>query len=67
MAKTAKLKRKSFFVDEETLATARRILRVSSDGEAIRLSLERAAEMERFWRLMEKSRWSVEPGSFGDS
>ena len=48
MAKRPQFKRKSFFVDERTLHRAKRsVARISSDAEAIRLSLERVAEMER--------------------
>jgi hypothetical protein len=36
-------------VDERTLHRAKRLLRASSDAEAIRLSLERVVEMERYW------------------
>ena len=63
MSKGARLKRRSFFVDERTLRKARRILGTASDSEAIRLSVERIAEMEEFWRFMSKSRSRLKPGS----
>jgi len=50
MARAKVLKRKSFFVDERALARARKVLGAASDAEAIRLSVERMAEMEEFWR-----------------
>jgi hypothetical protein len=58
-----KLKRKSYFVDERPLSRAKRALGVKTEAEAIRLSLERGAEMAEFWELMKKSRWSLKPGS----
>jgi hypothetical protein len=61
------LKRKSFFIDERTLKRAKRLLRASSDAEAIRLSLERMAEMDEFWRVMDASRGSLKKGSFEGS
>ena len=63
MAKPGNLKRKSFFVDETMLKRAKRLLGVSSDAEAIRVSLERVAEMERYWRFMEQSRAKLASGS----
>jgi len=65
MSKTATLTRKSFFVDPATLRRAKRALRVRSDAEAVRLSLERVAEMDKFWRFMEKSRGTLKRGSIG--
>lgn len=62
MSTKAKLKRKSFFVDELTLRQARRALRAKSDAEVIRLSVERIAEMEAFWQFMNKSRRTLSPG-----
>jgi hypothetical protein len=56
--------RKSFFVDEKTVLSARRALGVGTDAEAVRLALERVVEMEEFWRFMAKSRRSLKPGSF---
>jgi hypothetical protein len=63
MVRPAKLKRKSFFVDDAILRRAKRVLGVRKDAEAIRLSLERIAEMERFWRFMDDSRKRLAPGS----
>ena len=63
MHKPAALTRKSFFIDARTLRRARRVLRVRTDAEAVRLSLERVAEMDRFWRFMTKSRATLRPGS----
>jgi hypothetical protein len=63
MAKPRNLQRKSFFIDERVLARAKRLLRVSSDAEAVRVSLERIAEMERFARFMASSRGKLAPGS----
>jgi hypothetical protein len=57
------LKRKSFFIEEHMLERAKKALGVPTDAEVVRLSLERAAEMEEFWRFMQQSRRSLKPGS----
>ncbi|MBI4605415.1 MAG: hypothetical protein HY721_25910 [Planctomycetes bacterium] len=64
MAGTAKLKRKSFFIDEEALRRAKRLLGVATDAEVVRRSVNHFAEMEAFWRFMEKTRRTLKPGSF---
>ena len=64
MAKPNRLKRTSLFLDPAALARARRALGAASDAEAVRLSVERVADMERFWRFMAKSRGALRPGSF---
>lgn len=63
MPKRANLQRKSFFVDARALLRARRLLRVASDAEAIRVSLERVAEMEAFAAFLLSSRGKLPPGS----
>ncbi len=63
MSTKARLKRKSFFVDELALRRARRALGAKSDAEVIRLSVERVAEMEAFWQFMTKSRRSLTLGN----
>lgn len=63
MATKVKLKRKSFFVDELALQRARKALGAKTDAEVIRLSVERMAEMEAFWRFMNKSWRTLSPGS----
>ncbi len=64
MAAKVKLKRKSYFVDEQTIRRAKKALRVKTDAEAIRAAVERVAEMEEFWEFMNKSKATVIPGSF---
>ncbi len=64
MASERSLKRKAFFVDEGALRRAKKALGVATDAEAVRLSVERVAEMERFWRLMQRTRAKATPGSF---
>lgn len=59
----AKLKRKSFFVDERALHRAKKALGVKTNAEVIRVSVERITEMEEFWKFMEKSRHTLQPGS----
>ena len=63
MAASGKLKRKSYFVDERALNRAKKALGVETEAEAIRLSVERVAEMEEFWEFMSKTRRSLKPGS----
>jgi hypothetical protein len=63
MSTKARLKRKSFFVDELALRRARRALGAKSDAEVIRLSVERIGEMEAFWQFMTKSRRTLGPGN----
>jgi hypothetical protein len=63
MARAARLKRKSFFVEVRTLQRAKKALGVPTDAEVVRLSLERAAEMEEFWRFMRETRRILKPGS----
>ncbi len=63
MPTKAKLKRKSFFVDELALQRAKKALGAKTDAEVIRLSVERIAEMETFWKFMNKSRRTLSPGS----
>lgn len=63
MARSATLKRKAFFVDEAAVRRARRALGAKTDAEAVRMSVERVAEMEAFWRFMAQSRGRLKPGS----
>jgi hypothetical protein len=63
MARQEKLKRASFFIDVRALRRARLALGAPSDAETVRMSVERVAEMERFWRFMRKSRRKLSPGS----
>lgn len=63
MTRSATLKRKAFFVDEMAVRRAKRALGVKTDAEAVRMSVERVAEMEAFWRLMTRSRGRLKPGS----
>ena len=63
MAPRAKLKRKSYLVDERALKRAKKALGVKTESEVIRLSVERVAEMEEFWEFMNKTRRSLKPGS----
>lgn len=64
MAPSQGLKRKSFFVDEQDLARAKKVLGVATDAEVIRLSVARIAEMGRFWQLMDSSKQTIRRGSF---
>jgi hypothetical protein len=59
----SRLKRKAFFVDECTLRRAKKVLGVRSEAEVVRAAVERVAEMEEFWRFMNRTRASLKPGS----
>ncbi len=63
MLREAPLKRKSFFVDERALRRAKKALGVTTDAEAVRVSVERITEMEEFWQFMKNSRRALKPGS----
>jgi hypothetical protein len=63
MAQRSALKRKSFFVDEQALRRARKVLGVTTDAEVVRLSVARVSEMETFWRFMTETRRSLKRGS----
>jgi hypothetical protein len=58
------LKRKSYFVDEQAIRRAKRVLGVATDAEVIRVAVDRVAEMERFWKFMRSTRKKLKPGSF---
>lgn len=64
MTRKRRLKRKAFFVDERILRRARKALGAPTEAEAVRLALERAAEMEDFRKFMAETRATLEPGSF---
>ena len=58
------LTRKSFFVDEKVLRKAQKALGVRSQAEVVRLSVERVADMDTFWRFMKRTKGKLKPGSF---
>jgi hypothetical protein len=64
MTAGTKLKRKAFFVDERAVRRAKRALGVKTEAEAVRLSVERIAEMEAFWSFMKKTAGVLTSGSF---
>jgi hypothetical protein len=66
MAARSALKRKAFFVDEQSLQRARKALGVRTDADAVRASLEWVAEMQEFWRFMRRSRRKLPPGSIAE-
>ena len=63
-ARRTRLKRKAFFVDERALRRAKKALGVETDAEVVRLSIDRVAETDAFWRFMRRTRGSLKPGSF---
>ena len=64
MRRKQRYKRRSFFVDVGAIRRAKRVLRVSTDAEAVRASIDRVSEMDRFWRFMARTRATLKPGSF---
>jgi len=60
----ARMKRKSFFVDEQELGEARRALGAETDAETIREALREVVRMKALARFMERTRDSLPPGSF---
>jgi hypothetical protein len=67
MARTARFKRKSVLVDKRLLKRAKKTLGAPTDAEVVRLSLERVAGMEEFWRFMQQNRRILKPGSIKSS
>jgi hypothetical protein len=67
MTRRAKLKRKSYFVDERALSRAKKTLGVKTKAEAIRLSVERVVEIDEVWDFMKNSRRSLKPASVDKS
>jgi hypothetical protein len=63
MARRSALKRKSFFVDEQALHRAKKLLGAATDAEVVRLSVARVTEMEEFWRFMTETRRTLKRGS----
>jgi len=55
--------RKSFYVDEQLLRRAKKVLGLRSEGEVVRVSMERALAMEEFWKFMKETKGVLEPGS----
>jgi hypothetical protein len=47
-----------------TLSRAKKALGVKTEAEAIRLSVERVAEMEEFWEFMKKTDGHSDPGAW---
>lgn len=67
MTQRSTLKRKSFFVDEQALHRAKKLLGAASDAEVVRLSVARVTEMEEFWRFMTETRRTLRRGSLKSS
>jgi hypothetical protein len=57
-----KLTRKAFYVDERLLRRAKKVLGLRSEGEVVRVSMERALAMEEFWKFMKETKGVLEPG-----
>ena len=61
--KADRLTRRSFFVSTPVLRRARKALGAGSDAETVRLSVERIAELDAFWRFMRRSHGVLTPDS----
>lgn len=61
MATKAKLKRRSFLVEQLALRRARKARGPKTDAEVIRLSVVRIATMEASWQFMNKSQRTLSP------
>ncbi len=59
-----KLVRKSYYVDQNVIKKAKKILGVQSEAEAIRISVRRMLEMSEYWEFMDKTSNSLKKGSF---
>jgi len=66
MKKQSSLKRRAFFVDDRAVKRLRRSLGVKSDSEAVRLAIDFADDMKRFWNFMDRTRGTLEPESFSE-
>jgi hypothetical protein len=64
MSRAPRYKRTSFFVDPAAIRRARKALGAKTDADTVRLSVERVAEMDEFWRFMARTRGQVKPGTF---
>jgi hypothetical protein len=62
-AGTSETEAQIFFVDERALNRAKKALKVKTDAEIIRVSVERIAEMEEFCKFMKKTRRTLKPGN----
>ncbi|HRI70683.1 MAG TPA: hypothetical protein PK156_40905 [Polyangium sp.] len=58
------LKRKSYFVDENMVQRAKKLLRAETDSDAVRISLERLVENEEFWQFMDDTAGALDGDSF---
>jgi len=63
MGRSDTLTRKSFFVNEQALRRAKKLLGVTTDAEVVRASVDLISEMEEFWQFMKKTRGTLKPGS----
>ncbi|HZL17071.1 MAG TPA: hypothetical protein VFG23_04930 [Polyangia bacterium] len=63
----ARLKRKSFFIDERELGEARKALGVGTEAETIRVALREVTRMKILSRFMDRTGGSLPRGSFSPS
>jgi hypothetical protein len=64
MPMTATLKRRSYFVDDNAVQRAKRILGAATDADVVRIAIDRVIEMDKFRKFVEQTARSVPRGSF---
>jgi hypothetical protein len=64
---SSNLKRKAFFIDETAVRRAKKALGARTEAEAVRVAVQRVAEMEEFWQFMRRTHGKLQPGSFETS
>ena len=64
MSRTPTLVRKSFFVEPRALRRAKRVLRVRTEAEVVRRSIDQVLESAAFWRFMIRTRRTLRPDAF---
>ena len=67
LAMPSNLKRKAFFIDEAAVRRAKKALGAKTEAEAVRVAVQRVAEMEEYWQFMRRTHGKLEPGSIEKS
>ncbi|MBI5528569.1 MAG: hypothetical protein HY897_19735 [Deltaproteobacteria bacterium] len=64
MPTSSPMVRKAYYVEPGLIRRAKKLLRLRTEAEVIRLSVERMVEMEEFWRFMDRTRGKAGPDGF---
>ena len=64
MPSSSQMVRKAYYVEPGLIRRAKKLLRLRTEAEVIRLSVERMVEMEEFWRFMDRSKGKAGAGGF---